>query len=104
MTACICADINARNCPVHQNGTDDVLILPPGGVATVMAAVNDALGFLSMTQCPYFDHEGKCDRGCYVEPACITDTPTKGWVAAAITALERALPMDQSAKAEADHG
>lgn len=58
----------------------------------VQAAVLRALGHLSMTQCPYFDHEGVCEGGCYSEPACITDQPTEGWVAAAIKELDSVTP------------
>lgn len=75
----------------------DVLILPAGGTATLTEAISDALDMLSMTRCPYFRHEEKCDRGCLHEPACITDAPIEGWVEGAIAALERALPEDQAA-------
>lgn len=51
-------------------------------------AVEKALGYLSMTQCPYFDHEGTCDRGCHQEPSCTVDTPIRGWVGEAIHVLE----------------
>jgi hypothetical protein len=61
-------------------------------MAELRPEIERALGLLSMTQCPYFDHEGVCDRGCYQEPACITDAPgEQGWVGEAIAVLEAAL-------------
>lgn len=59
-----------------------------------MDAVHEALGCLAMTQCPYYLREEKCASGCYAEPACRTDEPSEGWVKAALTALEGALPAD----------
>lgn len=53
-----------------------------------------ALECLSMTQCPYFKHEGVCDSGCYQEPVCVADQPTEGWVQAAINALAETLPTE----------
>jgi hypothetical protein len=34
---------------------------------------------LSMTRCPYYLREEKCDTGCYSEPACIAGAPLEGW-------------------------
>lgn len=72
----------------------DTLILPPNGTQTLTEAISEALEALSMTRCPYYQREEKCDRGCYVEPLCTAGQPTGGWVEAAIRALEAALPAD----------
>lgn len=40
---------------------------------------DDLLEAVSMLTCPYLTHDGTCDRGCYSEPACMTDAPVEGW-------------------------
>lgn len=35
----------------------------------------------AMVRCPYYQHDGTCDSGCYCEPACVTDAPREGWEA-----------------------
>jgi hypothetical protein len=61
---------------------------PDERIERMQAAIRQALGALSMTQCPYFEHQGVCDRGCHQEPVCVTDQPSGGWAAAAIEELE----------------
>lgn len=59
------------------------------------AIVEEAAGMLSMTQCPYYQREEKCDRGCYSEPLCQTGQPIGGWEKAALELLESALATDE---------
>jgi hypothetical protein len=49
--------------------------------------IAEALNMLGMTQCPYYDHQGKCETGCHQEPECQTDQPTEGVGGGAIKLL-----------------
>jgi hypothetical protein len=46
---------------------------------------------LDLSDCPYYRSwldgigDGKCNRGCYDEPSCITDEPTEGWPSSRVT-------------------
>lgn len=64
---------------------------PLQGSKRLRSAIEEAAWMVSMTTCPYFEHEGKCDRGCHSEPSCITDEPGNGWVRAALDVLDEAL-------------
>lgn len=66
------------------------------------AVVQIAAEYLSMTRCPYFDHQGACDSGCHSEPACVADQPTEGWAGAALKALESVLVASDERQADAD--
>ena len=34
---------------------------------------------MSYVDCPYYDHGGVCDRGCWEEPICRVNEPRSGW-------------------------
>jgi hypothetical protein len=46
---------------------------------------------VDLSDCPYYRSwldgigDGKCNRGCYDEPSCITDEPTEGWPSRRVT-------------------
>ncbi len=65
---------------VHANGEV--------GSCDTLNAVYAELTEPDLSSCPYYQsmtkpdaERGTCDRGCYSEPACITDEPAGGWPA-----------------------
>lgn len=60
------------------------------GAARLREALEQVGEALSMLSCPAYDGEGKCQSGCYQEPACITDQPHGGWLAMATAGLDSA--------------
>lgn len=70
--------------------------------AMLKDSANRAAEMLSMTRCPYYQREEKCDRGCWSEPACHTDQPTEGWVEGAFNALMEVLALDDDAAPASD--